>query len=285
MTTQGFIRFPAPAKINLFLHINGRRQDGYHELQTIFQFLDISDQLDFKVSENSEVTLLTPIKGVANEDNLIVRAAHLLQQQSGISQGCQIKIEKHLPMGGGLGGGSSNAATTLLALNYLWQAHLSLDELAALGLQLGADVPVFIRGYAAFAEGVGEKLQAVNPTEHYYLITCPNVSISTAEIFQSEHLKRNTPKMSLTNLQLETCVNDCQDLVIKNYPEVAKLLAWLVEYAPSKMTGTGACLFSAFDTEQQARELQSQLPANVLSFVTKGNNQSILHSVLSQLVN
>jgi 4-diphosphocytidyl-2-C-methyl-D-erythritol kinase len=170
-----------------------------------------------------------------------------------------------------------------LALNYLWQCQLPIEKLAELGLTLGADVPVFVRGFAAFAQGIGEKLQPVSINEPWYLITCPNVHISTAEVFDSPELGRNTAKISLADLDLNSCQNDCQDVVIKHYPEVAKVLTWLLEYAPSKMTGTGACLFSIFTTENEARQVQEKLPQGIQSFVAKGCNQSALHSVLSQL--
>lgn len=283
MNNTAFTTFPSPAKLNLFLHITGQRANGYHDLQTVFQFIDLYDDIHIRTTEKSDIELLTPIAGVANKDNLIVKAAELLKKSSGCSLGAEIKIDKILPMGGGLGGGSSNAATILLALNALWQTNLSLAELAKLGLTLGADVPIFIHGYAAFAEGIGEHLTPVSPTEYWYLITRPDCSISTAEVFQSEGLTRNTPKISVDNFDIDLCHNDCQTLVIKHYPKVAKLLAWLVEYAPSRMTGTGACIFSRFPTENEARLIQSQLPDDVSSFVAKGLNQSPLHKVLSTL--
>jgi 4-diphosphocytidyl-2-C-methyl-D-erythritol kinase len=300
-THEQFHRFPAPAKLNLFLHIIGQRSDGYHQLQTIFQFLDHSDTIDIKVTKGNRIELLTPIDGVLNEDNLIVKAAQLLQKHlidnkvlenslSGDKQklGAQIKITKILPMGGGLGGGSSNAATILLALNTLWNANLTIAELAQLGLSLGADVPIFIHGFAAFAEGIGEELTPVTPKESWFLVSKPNVSISTASVFTSPHLIRNTAKVNLNDdiskLDIDLYHNDCQTLVIKDYPEVAKLLAWLVEYAPSRMTGTGACIFSRFDTEQEACRIQSLLPKGIISFVAKGMNISPLRNVIDRLV-
>jgi 4-diphosphocytidyl-2-C-methyl-D-erythritol kinase len=298
---EQFHSFPAPAKLNLFLHIIGQRDDGYHQLQTIFQFLDHHDTLEIKVTESEDIELLTPIDGVLNEENLIVKAARLLQshiKQQKVREdslilenaklGAQIKITKILPMGGGLGGGSSNAATILLALNTLWHANLSMNELAKLGLSLGADVPIFIHGFAAFAEGVGEELTPVSPNEYWFLVSKPDVSISTASVFTNPHLTRNTPKVNLNDdiskLDIDLCHNDCQTLVIKEYPEVAKLLAWLVEYAPSRMTGTGACIFSRFDTEQEAFRIQSLLPKGIMSFVAKGVNTSPLLSVINNLV-
>ncbi len=292
---EQFHCFPAPAKLNLFLHIIGQRSDGYHQLETIFQFIDHSDTIEIRATQESKIELLTPIEGVANEDNLIVKAARLLQikiQENSANidssqLGAQIKISKILPMGGGLGGGSSNAATVLLALNHLWQANLPLAELAKLGLALGADVPIFIHGFAAFAEGVGEELTPVLPKEYWYLISKPDVSISTASVFTAPDLIRNTPKVNLNGdidkLDIDLCHNDCQAFVIKAYPEVAKLLAWLVEYAPSRMTGTGACIFSRFATEQEACSIQKLLPKGITSFVAKGVNVSPLSSAIEKL--
>ncbi len=293
--TPHFYRFPSPAKLNLFLHINGCRADGYHELQTLFQFLDYGDTIEIAVNTTSKITLLTPFENLAPEDNLMVKAALLLKnnalKQSNNTQlsstihryGATLKINKILPLGGGLGGGSSNAATVLLALNKLWQINFTLDKLAQLGLILGADVPIFIHGFAAFASGVGEKLIPANPKEYWYLVTKPQCSISTADVFNAVDLPRNTPKISIDNLVVENCQNDCQTMVVKHYPEVAKLLTWLVEYAPSRMTGTGACIFTRFNSQAQALKLQAKLPQNIDSFVAKGINQSPLHRVIETL--
>jgi 4-diphosphocytidyl-2-C-methyl-D-erythritol kinase len=282
-----FYQFPSPAKLNLFLHIVGRRSDGYHELETVFQFLDLGDNLSIRRTQNSTIHLLTPLQGVSNDSNLIVKAAKLLQEKTHTSLGAEIKIEKVLPMGGGLGGGSSNAATVLLALNILWQTKLSFKQLAELGLKLGADVPIFIHGFAAFAQGVGEKLTPVHPEESIYLISKPNCSISTQAVFTAKALPRNTQKLDIKAIDdknyLTNYHNDCQTLVINHYPEVAKLLAWLVEYAPSRMTGTGACIFSRFDSEIEAQKVQALLPSSIKSFVTKGVNQSPLHQVINHL--
>ncbi|MDO6427959.1 4-(cytidine 5'-diphospho)-2-C-methyl-D-erythritol kinase [Thalassotalea sp. 1_MG-2023] len=284
MSTNTFISFPSPAKLNLFLHIVGQRTDGYHELETVFQFLDVGDTIEIAtLMSSSSITLLTPIANVNNEDNLIIKAAKALQQYSNTTKGVQIKINKILPMGGGLGGGSSNAATVLIALNYLWQLQLSLDELANIGISLGADVPVFIHGYAAFAQGIGEKLTPVNPKEDYYLITKPMVSISTQSVFTAPSLTRDTPKIKLDQMDIENCHNDCQTFVIKHYPEVANLLAWLIEYAPSQMTGTGACIFSRFSSKEEAEKVQRLLPENISSFVAKGVNHSPLHQKIAML--
>ena len=285
--------FSSPAKLNLFLHIVGRRSDGYHELETLFQFLDHSDTLSFTVTANEQIQLSTPITGVNNDDNLIVKAARLLQQRIRQDQhapilGVNMSIDKILPMGGGLGGGSSNAATVLLALNTLWQANYSITELANLGLKLGADVPIFIHGHAAFAQGVGEKFTPASPEEAWYLVSKPNVSISTQSVFTSNDLPRNTEKVKkpdhLVNIMNDDFFhNDCQTMVIKHYSEVAKLLAWLIEYAPSRMTGTGACVFSRFTSQEQACEVQAKLPKGITSFVAKGLNKSPLITQIASL--
>jgi len=298
-------QFPAPAKLNLFLHVVGQRNDGYHELETLFQFLDYSDTIEVTVTINSDITLLTPIEGVNNEDNLIVKAAKLLQETTFQKKhsktpllGAKISIKKILPMGGGLGGGSSNAATILVALNTLWQCGFSTEQLAKLGLSLGADVPIFVHGFAAFAQGIGEKLTSVQPEECWYLVSKPHCNISTASVFRSPDLPRATPKFIhndfnghyhdddlFTGHQLNNGKyhNDCQTMVIKNYDKVANLLAWLIEYAPSRMTGTGACVFSCFSSKQEADDLQRKLPKEIDSFIAKGLNKSSLLPVIEDL--
>ena len=274
---------PSPAKLNLFLHVNGRRPDGYHELQTLFQFIDHCDTITLTLTNDNQISLTTPIDGVAEADNLIVKAAKILQPHKQNDLGVTIAINKILPMGGGLGGGSSNAATVLLALNELWQLNLPLEKLADLGLSLGADVPIFVRGFAAFAEGVGEELVPASPAECWYLVSKPDVHISTQEVFQSNDLPRNTEKISAFKLNTDHRQNDCEVVVTKHYPEVAKLLATLLEYAPSRMTGTGACIFTACASEQEALDIQAQLPNNIESFVAKGVNQSPTHTALETL--
>ncbi|EAQ5546792.1 4-(cytidine 5'-diphospho)-2-C-methyl-D-erythritol kinase [Salmonella enterica] len=278
--------WPSPAKLNLFLYITGQRADGYHTLQTLFQFLDYGDTLHIKPRHDGEIHLLTPVNGVENEDNLIVRAARLLMKAASESgrlpagSGADISIEKRLPMGGGLGGGSSNAATVLVALNHLWQCGLSIDELATLGLTLGADVPVFVRGHAAFAEGVGEILTPVNPPEKWYLVAHPGVSIPTPVIFKDPQLPRNTPKRSIDTLLKCEFSNDCEVIARKRFREVDAALSWLLEYAPSRLTGTGACVFAEFDTEPCARQVLEQAPEWLNAFVAKGVNLSPLHREL-----
>ncbi|RLM22850.1 4-(cytidine 5'-diphospho)-2-C-methyl-D-erythritol kinase [Brenneria alni] len=280
-------KWPSPAKLNLFLYITGRRADGYHLLQTLFQFLDYGDTLTIVPRRDDNIHLLTPIDGVDNQQNLIIRAARLLQQYCVNHDirpdifGADIRIDKRLPMGGGLGGGSSNAATVLVALNHLWQCNLDTDVLAALGLHLGADVPVFIHGHAAFAEGVGEKLTPASPAEKWYLVAHPGISIPTPLIFGDPQLKRNSPVRSLESLLKQTFVNDCESIARKRFREVEQLLSWLLEYAPARLTGTGACVFAEFDTEPKARQVLDQAPEWLNGFVARGVNVSPLQRSLS----
>ena len=283
MTQTNAIAWPAPAKLTLFLHINGRRADGYHELQTLFIFLDHCDWLRFHINDSNQVIIEPALADVPLEQNLIYQAAMLLKQHSAAPLGVMIELDKRLPMGGGIGGGSSDAATTLVALNHLWQIHLPIDELAELGRQLGADVPVFVRGHAAFAEGVGEQLQPVEISEKWYLVLVPPCHVSTAAVFQHPDLKRDTPKQPWSKLQQSDWHNDCEPLVKKNYPEVEKALRWLIEYAPSRMTGTGACVFAEFEHEAHAREVLTLMPTWLQGFVARGKNLSPLHVALQQV--
>jgi 4-diphosphocytidyl-2-C-methyl-D-erythritol kinase len=262
--------WPAPAKLNLFLHMVGRRSDGYHLLQTVFIFLDYGDTLDFTVREDAAIVLDTPLPGVPPEQDLTVRAARLLQQAAGIRRGVNIRLEKRLPMGGGLGGGSSNAATTLLALNQLWQAGLSRADLERLGLQLGADVPIFVHGHAAFAEGVGEVFTDVVVPEAWYLILVPPVSVPTAEIFKAVDLCRNTPPLRPDDWKPGMGHNDMEPVAVRLYPAVGKCLEMLKPYGVPRMSGSGACVFTAFAEEARARAVQAALPAGVRSFVARG---------------
>jgi len=280
---QAQLTLPAPAKLNLMLHIVGRRADGYHELQTLFQFLDYGDELGFAVREDGEIRLHTEIPGVPHDSNLIVKAARRLQQQSGCPLGADIWLDKRLPMGGGIGGGSSDAATTLLGLNHLWRLGWDEDRLAELGLALGADVPVFVRGRAAFAEGVGERLQPVELSEPWFLVVAPQVFVSTAEIFSAPELTRNTPPITVRSLLAGGCHNDCQPVVEKRYPEVRNALNLLNKFVPAKMTGTGACVFGSFPNQGDADKVARQLPVTLPSFVAQGRNISMLHRRLEAL--
>jgi len=273
---------PAPAKLNLFLHVVGRRDDGYHLLQTLFRFIDLNDTLHFTLRDDGQVCRLNALEGVPPEQDLCVRAARLLQQESGCKLGVDIEVEKRIPMGGGLGGGSSDAATTLLALNKLWGLGLSRERLMALGLTLGADVPVFVFGDNAFAEGVGERLQAYALPEAWYVVLCPPVHVPTAKIFTHSELTRNTISMTMRALpkgldyragRQAGLGNDLQAVACKLYPEVAEHLAWLANFAPAMMTGSGACVFAEFATEAEAKAVLQQLPPDMRGYVAHGLQQ------------
>ncbi len=280
--------FKSPAKLNLFLHITGRRDDGYHELQTVFQFIDLFDELQFTQRQDTQINRTTELDFPADED-LSIRAAKLLQEKTQTQLGADICIKKRIPAGGGVGGGSSNAATSLLVLNQLWQCGLSIEELADLALSLGADVPIFVKGYAAWAEGVGEKIQPVNPPEQHFLLLSPQVHVSTAQIFSNSALTRNTLAVKIRALDereaWQSFANDCELVVRQAYPEIDKAILELSKYAPAKLTGTGACLFAAFATSELAnkakRNLQDWADAHqVKVFVVKGMNRSPLHEQL-----
>lgn len=283
------VKWCSPAKLNLFLHITKQRDDGYHELQTLFQLLDYGDSLRFSPASVGEINMLTPIEGVADEDNLIVKAVQLLHQTIGNRFGVNITLEKKLPMGGGIGGGSSNAATTLVVLNKLLALGLNPIELADLGLQLGADVPVFVNGLTCFASGVGEEFAPAPLKSYTFLVIHPDEHISTAAIFKHPDLPRNTPIMNWHDYQFPKTHNDCQELVVNLYPKVANLLQHLLHYAPSRLTGTGACVFAMFDTEDEAlhalQELRKQqiVDNNTHAFIAKGVTESPLHSQLKTL--
>ena len=275
-------QWPAPAKLNLILHITGQRQDGYHLLQTVFQFIDFSDLLDFSIRDDAVITRQSNWQGVAEADDLIVRAARSLQQESTCQLGADINLQKRLPAGGGLGGGSSDAATTLVALNYLWGLGFTVDRLADIGLKLGADVPVFVRGNAAWAEGVGEQLTVIDPEELWYLVIYPDCFVSTQEVFNSTDLTRNTPAIRIRDFLEDGGHNDCESVVRNLYPEVAKALDWLGQFAEAKITGTGSCLFASFDKQQQAESVYKKLPQGWKGFVVKGLNHSPLLTRLEQ---
>ena len=277
------IRWPAPAKLNLFLYITSQREDGYHELQTLFQFIDRCDYLTITPNLSGQITLSENINNIELTDNLIYKAAMLLKQFSPANYGANIEIEKNLPMGGGLGGGSSDAATTLIALNYHWDLNLKSEKLAEIGLQLGADVPIFIFGKSAIAEGVGERLTAVNPPENSYLVAVPACHISTPKVFNDPRLIRNTKKQSHQELMTKNWSNDCQPCVKNNYPEVAKAIDWLIEYAPTRLTGTGACVFSTLTTPDNAQVILNNAPSWLKIFTAKGLNNSPVNELLSTL--
>ena len=282
----------APAKLNLMLRILGRREDGYHELQTVFQLLDFGDTLTFENSDDDRIHLHCPGVDVSPEQNLIYRAAHLLRQASGRTDcGARISVEKHLPAGGGIGGGSSDAATALLGLNRLWQCGLDLDALAELGRQLGADVPVFVRGQSAFAEGVGERLTAVFIPPRWYLVLTPDCHVSTSALFSDPRLTRDSAAITLAALRdrrlnthwlNEYAGNDFQPLVESLYPEVRNARVWLSQYGQAQLTGTGACVFAGFESQQEAQRVLAGRPEGWSGFVARGVDQSPTHEQLAK---
>ncbi len=280
MSTVSTLTLLSPAKLNLFLHITGRRSDGYHELQTVFQLLDYGDTITIEASDT--LSLECPGLALPAEDNLALRAALRLQQESGSDQGAAIHIHKRLPAGGGLGGGSSNAATVLLALNQLWELKLSTAALCELGLELGADVPLFIEGNSAWAEGVGEHLSPLELPHRDYLVVHPGCSVATAEVFSDRELTRNTAPITIATFFAGGGQNDCESVVRRLHPKVDKALNWLGKFSPARLTGTGACVFSSFDSCAQAEAVLAQLPAGWNGFVAAGLNRSPVLDALAE---
>jgi 4-diphosphocytidyl-2-C-methyl-D-erythritol kinase len=269
--------WPAPGKLNLFLHVVGRRDDGYHLLQTAFQFIDLADEIRFFRRPDGVIERLGDVPGVAPEADLTVRAARrLASRASGGLPGVAIEVIKQLPMQGGVGGGSSDAATVMVALNELWGLGLDDDELAGLGLELGADVPVFVRGRAAWAEGVGEQLTVVDFPEHVYLLVRPDATVSTADVFKAPELTRDSPAITIRGFLMAGGRNDCEPVVRKRFPAVAEALDWLGRIAPARLTGTGSCVYAAMPDEVSARAALNQLPARWSGYVVRGMNRSPL---------
>ncbi|TVR64628.1 MAG: 4-(cytidine 5'-diphospho)-2-C-methyl-D-erythritol kinase [Candidatus Competibacteraceae bacterium] len=275
--------WPAPAKLNLMLRIVGRRPDGYHRLQTVFQFLDHGDGLWVTPRADGVIHRTGEVPGVAADDDLIVRAARLLQQTTGTRQGATIRIVKRLPLGGGLGGGSSDAATTLVALNHEWRTGLTLAELAELGLRLGADVPVFVRGCAAWAEGVGEQLTPVELDEPWFVVVTPACQVATGAVFGDPDLTRNSPPITIADFLTGTGGNNCEAVVYRRYPDVAAAAAWLAQHGRARLTGTGASVFAAFPSATRAEQVLAQRPSEWSGFVACGRNRSPLHAHLSRI--
>ena len=271
-----FLTCAAPAQLNLFLLVTGRRPDGYHTLQTLFRFIDRSDELTFILRSDGRVARTIELAGVAENSDLTLRAARLLQAETGCRLGAEISVGKHLPLGGGLGGGSSDAATTLLALNRLWGLRLSRARLQELALRLGADVPVFVFGRNALARGIGEQLEAIDLPPAWYLVLVPPVAVSTAAVFADPELTRSTTPVTIRAFS-EGCVpswlfgrNDLEAPVCRRYPEVAQHLRWLRQFGPAALTGSGACTYCPFDSETSARSVLAQLPAGMQGFVARG---------------
>jgi len=293
-TTHNALTLPSPAKLNLFLHITGRRSDGYHELQTAFQLLDFGDTVEIDTRSDNKIVLLESLEGVPDEDNIVVRAAKLLQkQESGKNRvlGANIKINKQIPMGGGLGGGSSNAASTLLGLNYLWKMGLSNDQLAEIGLSLGADVPVFIYGQNSFGEGIGERLQTLVLPKYWFTVIKPPVSVPTAEIFLHSQLTRDTVTIRIAavfeHLQTPDLAkelrNDCENIVRREYPEISEALDWLNGLGTARLTGTGACIFARFASLAEAEAVLAEMPASYTGFIAQGTDRSTAHQALEMI--
>lgn len=274
--------WPAPAKLNLMLRIVGRRPDGYHLLQTVFQFIDLCDWIRFHPDDSGMVWLKNPIPGVPEATDLTVRAANLLKTESGCKQGVCIEVEKNLPMGGGLGGGSSDAATTLLVLNKLWNLNFSTEKLIQLGLRLGADVPVFVYGFSAWAEGVGELLVKITVPEQWVVVIKPDCHVDTKEIFSTKELTRDSKPIIIENFLAGQHQNDCEAVVRKLYQSVEKALSELSNFSEARLTGTGACVFAEFDSEEKARQAYEKLKQKWQVYLAKGMNKSPLLTKLEK---
>ncbi|MGH8288278.1 MAG: 4-(cytidine 5'-diphospho)-2-C-methyl-D-erythritol kinase [Steroidobacteraceae bacterium] len=272
--------WPAPAKLNLFLHITGRRADGYHELQTVFQLIDLCDSVAATVRDDGVIERPEGAAEVPAAADLVVRAARRLQAASGSALGATLRVHKRIPLGGGLGGGSSDAATTLLALNHLWGCQLPIEELARLGLPLGADVPVFVRGFSAWAEGVGERLAPIELPPCWYVIINPGIGVSTREVFQSPELTRNSPLITIRAFFEAGGRNDCEPVVRARCPEVAAALDWLSRYVPARLTGTGSCIFASCASAIEAERIAARVPDEWTSFVARGLDISPAHRSL-----
>jgi len=275
-------RYPAPAKLNLFLHVVGRRPDGYHLLQTAFRLIERCDWLRFSPRRDGEVKLAKPLPGVAGPEELSVRAACLLKEKGGSKQGADIEIEKNIPIGGGLGGGSSDCATTLAVLNRLWKIDLPVETLAEIALSLGADVPFFLFGGNAFAEGVGERLAPLELPSAWYVVLVPPVAVSTREIFADSELTRNSQTIKISSFSAGFGRNDLEPVVCRRHAEVAAHLEWLRQFGDARMSGSGACVFAEFVTEREARSVLSRMPAQMRGFVVKGLESHPLAALLEQ---
>lgn len=274
--------WPAPAKLNLFLHVVGRRADGYHDLQTLFQLIDLTDRIGITVREDGVIERTAGPAGVEPEADLALRAARALKAATGTPLGASIRVLKRIPVGGGLGGGSSDAATVLLALNHLWKTGLPPEELARLGLELGADVPLFVHGRTAWGEGRGERLTPVELPERWYVVIHPGVSSSTAEVFQAPELTRNSPLITIRAFFESGGRNDCEAVVRARVPEVAEALDWLARLAPARLTGTGSCIFAACERAIDAERIAARVPDRWRSVVARGLAESPVHARLGE---
>jgi 4-diphosphocytidyl-2-C-methyl-D-erythritol kinase len=275
------LALPSPAKINLFLHVVGRRSDGYHLLQTAFQFIDLCDEMVFKARKHPGISLHAKDLNVLPEENLVMKAACLLQKRAKKPRGIDIFLKKNIPIGAGLGGGSSNAATTLLALNTLWNLNLRQEEIASIGLSLGADVPIFLQGRASFAEGIGEKLQTIEPLEKWVLLVIPSCQVSTEKIFSDSQLTRNTPPITIKEFFAHGGHNDCEPVARRYFPEIVYALDHLNRYAVARLTGTGGAIFALFEDKAAALAVAEKMPTSLTVVLVKGLNYSPLHEAVS----
>ncbi|HEY4341721.1 MAG TPA: 4-(cytidine 5'-diphospho)-2-C-methyl-D-erythritol kinase [Steroidobacteraceae bacterium] len=271
--------WPAPAKLNLFLHITGRRSDGYHDLQTVFQLIDLADDIHIRIRPDTLIERQAGAEGVPAEADLVVRAARALQAATGVRLGADLSVTKRIPMGGGLGGGSSDAATVLVALNQLWKCGMNDDDLAAIGVKLGADVPVFVRGHSAWAEGRGERLTPVDLPESWFALVHPQVHVPTAALFQAPELTRNSPPITMGGFLQSGGRNDFEPVVRGRYPEVARALDWLGHFAPARLTGTGSCIFAPCAASDEAQDIVMRVPAPWRGMVVRGMNVSPLRAL------
>lgn len=280
---NGWSRWPAPAKLNLFLHITGRRADGYHLLQTVFQLLDWGDELGLRVRADGEITCAEPIAGVADDTNLALRAARLLQRESGTALGAEVAIDKRIPLGGGLGGGSSDAATALVALNELWNCRFDTDRLAALGLELGADVPVFVHGHSAWAEGIGEELTPLDLPQRWYVVVDPGVCVSTAALFSDPDLTRNAARMTIPRFISGAGTQNAFEAVARDrYPRIARALDWLGRHGAARLSGSGGCVFVPVAMRAAGEKLVEECPDDLRAWLVRGVARSPLAMRLAQ---
>lgn len=280
---ESLVTYPAPGKLNLFLRVTGRRPDGYHLLQTVFRFIDYGDVLQFRTRQDGRIRRVNNVLGIPADEDICVKAAHVLQEEAGVGRGVEIRVQKRLPVGGGLGGGSSDAATVLLALNRIWEVGFKRRELAELGLKLGADVPVFLYGESAFGEGIGERLQPISLPPAWYLVLVPRLAVATRKVFEDPDLTRNSPPVTITAFSVVRGQNDLEAVVCRSYPEVALHLDWLRregrDAGYAGLTGSGACVFAEFETEAAARRVANRLPSTMSGFVAEGLDRHPLHGL------
>lgn len=277
VNAAGFQGFPAPAKLNLFLHITGRRADGYHLLQSVFQLVDVSDTVWLRPDDTGEIVRCNPLPGVPAEADLIWRAARLLQAHTGCRKGVTLDLDKRLPMGGGMGGGSSDAATVLLALNRLWGLNLTRQQLMGLGLELGADVPFFVFGRNAFVEGIGEIMTPLETDPAWFVVLHPQVHVPTQEIFRAPDLTRDSAVITVPDLAAANTRNDMESVACRLYPQIAEHISWLAQFAPARMTGSGSCVFSRHASQDEALRVISRLPDYWRGFVAAALNRHQLY--------